>query len=275
MKDLQILVATMKQTDLSLADKMNIKTNAIIANQHDSDSIVTKVADNGEIKMITTATRGVGLNRNIALLASDAEILLFADDDMVYYDGELCGVKKAFQDLPDADVIIFSVDLIKDGVVYEKRHQPIKRRKLYNSLKFGTYAIAVRKKSIIKANITFNQLFGGGCIYSSGEDSLFIIECFKKGLKVYTHSYILGACAKDSSSWFVGFNEKYFFDKGAFCKFAFPKMYLLFIVSLAIKMKIKKKTELSLANMILAMFSGAIVSKKLISYKEFVQNNGK
>ena len=274
MKDLQILVATMKQTDMSLADKMNIKTNAIIANQHDNNSIVTCLKDCGELKMITTATRGVGLNRNIALMASDAEILLFADDDIVYYDGISEGVKRAFEDIPEADIIIFSLDFTKNTRIFEKRHLPIKRRNLLNGLKFGACALAVRRRSILSSNITFNQFFGGGCIYGSGEDSLFIIECFKKGLKVYTHSCVLGACAKDSSSWFTGYHEKYFFDKGAFSKFAFPRMYLFFIVAFAIKMKMKKKTELGLVNMILTMLSGVKASKKLISYQEYIQNNG-
>lgn len=275
MKDLQILVATMKQEDFSLVKKMNIKTNAIIANQHDTDSVINQTTEHGEIKMITTATRGVGLNRNIALMASDAEILLFADDDIVYYDGTLDGVKQAFKQLPDADVIIFSTDITKNGVIIENRYAPIKRRHIWDSLKYGTYALAIRGDAVIKANITFNQLFGGGCIYGSGEDSLFIIECLKKGLRVYTHPYVLGACAKDSSSWFEGYNKKYFFDKGAFWNFAFPKAKLLFILALAVKLKKKKKTELSLCQMILSMIKGSKASKALITYKEYVEGAGK
>ena len=75
MKKLQVLVATMHQKDLSLVEKMNIRCDAVIANQADKNEILTE--DN--VTMITTKTRGVGLNRNIALLAADAEILLFAD----------------------------------------------------------------------------------------------------------------------------------------------------------------------------------------------------
>lgn len=273
MKDLQVLVATMKQTDFSLAQKMNIKTNAVIANQHNVDSITTQTTEYGEIKMITTATRGVGLNRNIALMASDAEILLFADDDIVYYDGTLDGVKQAFKQLPDADVIIFSLDFTKKGVVFEERHLPIKRRNIFNGLKFGACALAIRRDAAIKANIAFNQLFGGGCIYGSGEDSLFIIECLKKGLHVYTHPYVLGACAKDSSTWFKGYNEKYFFDKGAFWNYAFPKTKMLFIIALAVKLKKKKKTELTLCRMITTMIKGAKASCKLITYKEYIEGD--
>lgn len=221
---LQVLVATMRQTDLSLLNKMNIQCDAIIANQHDRLIIDKQVNEYGNIAMITTPTRGVGLNRNIALMAADADILLFADDDIIYYDGSLSGVKQAFDDLPDADAIIFSTDLTKSGQIYQRRYLSIGKMKPWNSLKYGTYALAIRKRAVLSKNLKFSQLFGGGCIYGSGEDSLFILDCFNAGLNVYSHSYVLGKCAKDSSSWFTGYNEKYLYDKGAWIACAFPKI---------------------------------------------------
>ena len=111
MGQLQVLVATMHQKDTSIVEKMNIGCDAVIANQADrNDILVTE-----RVKMITTNTRGVGLNRNIALLAADAELLLFADDDMVYYDGMAEAVEQAFRDNPQADVLIFGVDITRNG----------------------------------------------------------------------------------------------------------------------------------------------------------------
>ena len=74
----------MNQADLSIAEKMNIRCDAVIANQADREEITNKETDYGVVKMVTTPTRGVGLNRNIALLAADADVLLMADDDVVY-----------------------------------------------------------------------------------------------------------------------------------------------------------------------------------------------
>jgi len=223
MSNLQVLVAAMKQDDLSLADKMNIKCDAIIANQHDNDSVMEKTTQYGRVKMITTPTRGVGLNRNIALMASDADIVLTADEDLIYYDDAFEGVVNAFETLPGADVILFGLDMTKNGEIFEKRRHPVKRLKLRNSMKFGGARIAIRREAVLKHKLNFSQLFGGGCIYSSGEDSLFIRDCFKAGLRVYSHSLVLGKCAKDTSSWFTGFNEKLIYDKGAWIACAFPK----------------------------------------------------
>jgi len=86
MSSIQVLVAAMHQKDVSLAEKMNIRCAAVIANQADREEITESETENGTVKLITTKTRGVGLNRNIALLAAEADVLLFSDDDVVYND---------------------------------------------------------------------------------------------------------------------------------------------------------------------------------------------
>lgn len=220
---LEVLVATMGRTDLSLARTMNLQCDALIANQCGRWGYEEEQCQDGRIRMLSSDTRGVGINRNVAITLSEADILVFADDDIVYYDGSLQGVKDAFRELPDADVILFGIDMTRNGEVFDRRRCPVRRLRLWNALKFGACRMAVRGSALKKHNIWFSTLFGGGCRYGSGEDSLFLCDCFRSGLRVYSHSYVLGACAKDSSTWFAGFNEKFMFDKGAWIACAFPR----------------------------------------------------
>jgi glycosyltransferase involved in cell wall biosynthesis len=262
MKKLQVLVATMGQRDFSLIEKMNLCCDAIIANQADREEIVTQ----NNVKMITTATRGVGLNRNIALLAADSEIVLFADDDMTYYDGMPQAVVQAFRENPKADVMVFGIDITKGGVITEKRHLKKKRLHVWNSMRYGTVRVAVRREAILWGNIMFNQCFGGGCMYSAGEDSLFLKACFDKKLRVYAHDYVLGTCCKDESSWFVGYNDKYFYDKGALMRFLFPTMPHLSALYFAIRFK--RQTELSVPKRIRLMMKGVKGAKTMEPYRD-------
>ncbi len=266
MKKLQILVATMHQNDLSLAKKMNIRCPAVIANQADREEIVDCETEFGNIKMITTATRGVGLNRNIALMAADAEVLMFADDDVVYNDDMPKNVISAFGALPEADVIVFGMDIVKNGKVAEKRHLSRRRLRIWNAMRFGTYTIAVRRSAIINKNITFNQCFGGGCPFSTGEDSLFLKTCFDSGLKVYSYDYVLGTCCKDESSWFVGYNEKYFYDKGVLVRNLFPRS--AYLMALYFGVRFKRKTDLGVLKRLKYIYFGVRKGKRMIPYSE-------
>ena len=265
-KRLQVLVATMNRFDDSLAEKMNICCNVVIANQSNRDEVTRRMTRFGAVTMITTPTKGVGLNRNIALLASDCDILLFADDDVVYNDDMPVEILRAFEDNPKADVIVFGMNFVRDGEIFEIRQHKKKRLRVWNALRYGTCTLAVRRNSIIKHNITFNQNFGGGCTFSAGEDSLFIKSCFDNGLKVYSNSYVLGSCCKDSSTWFIGYNEKYFYDKGVLVRYLFPRFAYLFAMYFAVNFK--RKTEIGVFRRIKLVYSGVRGGKTLKPYKE-------
>ena len=47
---------------------------------------------------------------------------------------------------------------------------------------------------------------------------MFIADCIRKGVKVYTNPTIIGHVNQEKSSWFEGYTDKYFIDKGVFFK---------------------------------------------------------
>lgn len=266
MGGLQVLVATMGQQDLSLAEKMNIRCDTILANQADREEVTAQDHPWGQVKMITTATRGVGLNRNIALLASSGEYLLFSDDDMVYRDDMPQAVTEAFRENPDADVLIFGIEILKDGRIAERRQSPAKRLHLWNSMRFGTVRIAIRRSALLGCNLSFHQCFGGGCPFCTGEDSLFLRDCFARGLKVYGHPYVLGTCCKDSSTWFTGCDEKYFYDRGVLMRHLFPGMP--YLMALYFGIRFRRQTDIGCRDRLKLMFAGVRGGKTMKPYGE-------
>lgn len=210
---LQVLVSAMNQKDYSLINKMNLKTDAIIINQCDKNEFKEIDHCGNKIKFISLAERGVGLSRNNALMRSTGDICLFADEDVTYVDNYDKLIIKAFDDNPDADMILFNVPSKNiERPTYTISNNG--RVRWFNCLRYGAVKMAIRTEKIKKENIYFSLLFGGGAKYSCGEDSIFISECLKKGLKVYSNTTIIGYVSQDESSWFNGYNDKYFIDKG-------------------------------------------------------------
>ena len=261
---LEVLVAAIEQTDLSLYEKMNLKCDCVIANQCSTWGYQQCTVGNAEVRMINSATRGVGINRNIGLSVAKGDILLFADDDVRYDDGSLQAVVKAFADHPDADVIAFGITMTRGGNVEKVVAEPDCRRYLWNSMRFGACRIAVRRDSVRKYNLRFSELFGGGCLYGSGEDTIFVRECFRKGLRVYSSSYVLGSCARDHSTWFRGYSAKFYYDRGAMLACAFPKGK--HIVKWYFAWKLRKKTGDPIAGIIRMMNAGMKGFQKNIPY---------
>lgn len=209
---IEVLVATMNQKDHSLLKKMNIKTDAIIGNQCNFDSIERFEKNGNKYIYINCQERGVGQNRNNALIRARADICLFADDDMVFFNDYENTVKRAFSELPDADVIIFNlIDKNSDRYVIKKT----KRVRWYNCLRYGAARVAVRLAAISMKGIFFNQLFGGGCKFQHGEDNIFLSNCLKSGLRIYAVPYTLAELKNDRvSTWNKGYDKMYLADQG-------------------------------------------------------------
>lgn len=214
----EVLIATMNRTDTSLLDKMNIQTDVVVGNQTDNNSVERFEYRGNNAVFVNTDTRGVGINRNQALMRADADICLFADDDMVYVDGYAEKIKKAFCECPRADVIVFNLLEPKSE---NKRYIIPKCHRVgrLNFLRYGAARIAVKLQSVREKGIYFNPCFGGGTEHAAGEDVLFLSSCLDKGLKIYAYpEYIAELTEERESTWFKGYNEKFMSDKGMLYK---------------------------------------------------------
>lgn len=209
---LQLLVAAMNKSALELAEEMQIGSDAIIISQGYAYSYEETEYKSNKLRYFAMAERGVGLSRNNALLRAEADIVLFADEDIVYREGYAEAVLQEFENHPEADMLLFQVNAVPGRETYHT--ESYGRVRWYNCGRYPTYSFAVKRAKIHKHNITFSLLFGGGAKYSNGEDSLFIRDCLKSGLKVYKTPVTIGDEKERPSTWFHGYNEKFFFDRG-------------------------------------------------------------
>lgn len=230
---IQVLVATMYQKNHTLLKKMNIKSNAIIGNQCNCNGVEKFKYNEHDIIYLNFNERGVGLNRNNALMRATGDICLFADDDMIYKDNYVEIVEKAFNENPKADVLIFNL------IEKNPRRYIIKKKckiNYFNYMRYGTARIAVKLKSIKENGIYFNQCFGGGTEHCHGEDNLFLTECLNKKLNIYAiPEYIATLTEERKSTWEQVTIDKYLEDQGYLYKKISPRFYKVLCLQNAIK----------------------------------------
>ena len=253
----QVLVATVQENPITLAEHMNLSTDAIICNQCQEYSYKEFERKGRLIQAYSFAERGVGLNRNNGLLRCDADIAVIADEDIVYTDDYEEKILHEFKRNPDADILMFNVPAIEERRTYENVTH--KRVRWYNYGRYPAYAMCLRMESIRKANVWFSLLFGGGAKYSNGEDSLFLHDCLKKGLKIYSVPIRIGQEMKrDSgeSTWFKGFNEKFFYDRGVLYHYLYGVMAKPFALRFLLKNREKMCREISVKEAFVLMKKG-------------------
>ena len=232
---LELIVSAMNKEPGSLIKTMGIKTDAVIINQCDRYG-ATEIKDGGSsILFFDMAERGVGRSRNSGILKSRGDILLFSDEDIVYEAGYEDKILKAFETEAGADMLLFNVDVEESRRTYH-----IDKRTKITSLNCGrypTYSMAVKRDVLLKKGIMFSLLFGGGAPYSAGEDSLFIMNCVKSGMNIIALPVTIGREEPRPSTWFNGYTEKFFYDRGVL----FSHLYGKLAGIMALRYVIKKK----------------------------------
>lgn len=221
---IQLLVSAVDKDGAVLAEQMHIGSDAVIVNQCGRYGY-EEIARNGHrIQVFAMAERGVGLSRNTALLHADADICVFSDEDIV-----LCGdyqeqIRRAYEELPDADMILVNVQVAAARRTYW--NEDIHRINYRNYGRYPAYSITARHEALLRANVHYSLLFGGGARYSNGEDSLFLRDCLRAGLKIYSHTICIGEEKERESTWFNGYHEKFFRDRGVLYHYLYGRLAL-------------------------------------------------
>lgn len=239
--NLQVLVSAVDQNAAELAAKMKIKTNAVIVNQCGRyDYCEINTGDPGQCakaQCFFMKERGVGLSRNTALLHAKGEICLFSDEDIVLSEDYAQKILEAYEQHPQADMLLFNVKVAPDRRTYW--NERVKRIHWYNYGRYPAYSISARLDALRRANVQFSLLFGGGAKYSNGEDSLFLRDCLRAGLRIYALPVCIGEEVEreteKKSTWFDGYTEKFFQDRGVLYHFLYGSGARLFALRFLLK----------------------------------------
>ncbi len=207
---LDILLSCMNQTDNSLIEASKITGDAIVINQCDRNDCCQIKTEKGTVKVFSTNERGLTKSRNTAIEKSNADICLLCDDDEVFVENYYEIITDAYKKLPTADVVIFKManrpPSFKDKVI---------RLKFPKTMKVSSWQISFRRESLIKAQVFFDELLGAGSGNGAEEELKFLLDCQKKGLKIYYVPEVIASVGQTQSTWFKGFDERFFENRGA------------------------------------------------------------
>ena len=258
---IQLLVSAVDKDGAVLAEQMHIGSDAVIVNQCGRYGY-EEIARNGHrIQVFAMAERGVGLSRNTALLHADADICVFSDEDIV-----LCGdyqeqIRRAYEELPDADMILVNVQVAAARRTYW--NEDIHRINYRNYGRYPAYSITARHEALLRANVHYSLLFGGGARYSNGEDSLFLRDCLRAGLKIYALPDCIGEEIERESTWFHGYTEKFFTDRGVLYHYLYGWLSGVFALRFLFKNKSEMCTEIPFRQAYRMMRKGIVSQRRL------------
>lgn len=263
---IQVLVAAMNlEKPQELFDKLNIKNSAIIINQVTKEGVALLNEELSDKKVYSYNEKGLSKSRNKAIEKSDADICVVADDDMEYVENFEQIIEEAYAKHPDADIIAFYVESAPNS---ERKKSKLKEGKVgyLLSLKVQSVQMTFKRNKIVQSNLRFDENFGAGTDNYMGEENIFLYDCLKKGLKIYSVPIKIASLKDGESTWFKGFNEKYLQVKGAMF-YRMSKLFCdFFILQFAVRRYKLFKGNVTFTDVLKNMFIGKrkyIDSKKV------------
>ena len=243
---IEVLVTTMHQHDMTKYEQMNLQTDAVIANQTDYNGYEEREINGYRGKMISSETRGLSRNRNIALALSSGDLLVFADDDMVFKDGYEKLIRDEFQTHPEAEAIMFAVNIIALGkgkiATARKKITEFTRatRKFLGA--YGVCGLAIKADTLKRSCLCFHERFGAGTENYCGEDTIFLQKILCNKVPFYLSPVIIADIDQSESTWFDGFTKKRFYVNGRILAACYPHVSRLLAVRSAYRFSKRQKS---------------------------------
>lgn len=270
MKNVEILLSVMHQKDSSFVTSMNLETDILIINQCDENKYEEKIYNGHVVRMIYTTERGLSRSRNMALKNAKGDICVICDEGETFCSGYKDAILSAYKEKPNAAVIAFNVNRTDIRGALNKKITKFKKYTQKES--FCSINLTFQRELILRNSIFFNLYFGAGSgKISCGEESLWQRSIKNKKLEMYKHPFTIAESCKNKSTWFTGYDENFFYDKGFYVAEAMPKTKHLFKYYYILRLL--SVCNLPIVKQIKSLNMGIKGHKENLSYLDYVEKH--
>ncbi|SIS38191.1 hypothetical protein SAMN05421766_101249 [Zobellia uliginosa] len=234
-----ILVSTVDggilRNDTLLNMPLSTSLNMVIVNQMIKNDVPLSI-QRDHCKIINSKTKGLSVSRNLALNEVRSGYAIVADDDVVYVDGFEERIRQAFQKFKKRAILTFRIETPEGGFFKDYASEAFEHN-ARSLLKVSSIDM-VLNVSELNSDVKFDEQFGLGAKYNTGENNIFLLDAHRKGLLMgYVPETIVIHPFENSGRVL---NAGHLFAKGA----VFRRMFGLKGLAIIIVFCIKKRKEM-------------------------------
>ncbi len=212
MADLEVLISCMNlRHDDNIVSRSAVTSDAVVINQDQSelDYYYERQYGKQRIRVYRVNDKGLTKSRNLAIEKAQADICVLCDDDEVFSENYEQRVLKAYEELADADIIIF--DMVNRPCGWGDK---IKKLGYFDLMRVSSWQISFKRSSLISSGVRFDENMGAGSGNGAEEEFKFLTDCRKAKLTIYYYPFKLASVAQEQSTWFSGFDKTFFVNRG-------------------------------------------------------------
>lgn len=210
-----VLISCMHE-NVSIIERTKVQTNVVVVNQCDVDSIekssfINSKGEICEVMFICTTERGLSKSRNMAIKNCDSDICLICDDDEILSDDYEKLIIDAYNQYPNAGFLTFPFHRIDKPAYFSDKYSKIGFKDI---MKTASIQITFKRELVSKYSLFFDEKLGSGTGNGGGEENKFLLDYYKKNVKMYYVPQYIATLDQGVSLWRNGFTKEYFKNWG-------------------------------------------------------------
>ncbi len=209
-------------------------------------------ADN--IHFITRFEKGTGRSRNCAMQNASGELFYLCDDDLIFKPDFFSRIMHSNQQFPNADVFTFQIETTENKL-FKKYPQNSYSHTIRTMATVSIVEMVIRKTAYQQGKVKFDERFGLGTRYNTGEEFVMLSDGLKKGLQVVYIPQILVQHPPISSGKI--FNKEVAFDKGAMIAKVYGWKFIIVDGAFALRKYQEYKSSISLFSFLINIYKGS------------------
>jgi glycosyltransferase involved in cell wall biosynthesis len=229
--DLQItiMVSTVDCRILSnkklLETELNHNLRMLVVNQK-VRNVNNLVIDKPFVSVINSSSKGLSKSRNIGILNISRGYVIIADDDVSYLPNFDKTVKSAITRFPHISAFTFQIQT-PDGDSYKRYRTKGFIHNWISILRVSSISVVFNIERVKSENIFFDEKFGLGAKYPTGEENIFLNDMRSRGLVILSIPKPVVIHPHESSGSQI--TNQLIFSKGAMFRRLYGYVGILFI----------------------------------------------
>lgn len=218
------------------------------------DVYYKKFETNERIHFIPRFEKGTGKSRNCALENATGELLYICDDDISLNKDFYTTIPKTAEKHPEIDIFCFMIS-DTEANPYKKYYSSEKLLNLHETAKVSNVEMVIRKSFIEKSNVRFDERFGLGTIFNTGEEFVFLADAKRKGAAILFVPQYIAVHPKESSGKLYA--KELIEAKGAMIHRVYGLRFLLINFLYAVKKHSEYKSKIHFFRFLLYIYRGS------------------
>jgi len=248
--------------------EQNSDFQIIISHQTPHDVTLT-VASLSAVDMLkkrvnyySTNSKGLAINRNFGIAKATNDYIWLLDDDIKCASNVTEILSNAIIKCNSAKVISFKMADIQSGEDLKTYDPVTKRHNIFSLLNVSSVETIISRKLFINHNLKFDERFGVGTNWPTGEENIFLSDCLKFTRDIYYYPSVICFHPKETSGQQLA-TPQMAEAKGAMFSRIFGRFALIICILFIIKKRKLVSPSLRLLNYLKLMSGGIQVERKL------------